>query len=419
MRESIEKKYQFLPNINKFLVFDIIRKNGPIPISEVIRFTRLSVPTVLKIVKDLTANNYIITKGKGESSGGRKPIIYEFNGNARFFIGIDFEIPKVRMISINLADHIIAQNSYTFNVKEDVTKIIDSLLSALHEIIRASKHKLNKRLAGIGIAISGFINSKEGVSISTPRMPHWKNVPIAKIIGDEFGVPVRLINDADASMMAEIKFGLEDMNDNLIYIAFNEGLGAGLLVNGKIISGKFGNAGLIGHTTVNAKGLQCICGNKGCLEMYASERGVLSMLRKKSLKNTKITLEKLTFKDVIKLYKKGDQAVINIFDEVAYYMGIGIANIVNLLEIGHIIIGGSIVEAGNKFLSTLKNEIQSHLQNILNVDLRLQFAKFNCEEAGAVGSIIPIASEYFKEPELKLNLQKIDTWGAYMHTSRY
>jgi len=422
IKRNIERKHLFLPNINKFLVFDIIRKHSPISISEIVRLTNLSVPTVVKILKELAAENYIKDNGKGESSGGRRPKLYKFNGDSRFIVGIDFEIPKVRIISVDLADRVIAQDSYSFNIHDDVEKILYILSSRLGEIIRASKGKSKKELIGIGLAISGFIDPKKGVSLSTPRMPHWKNVPIGQIIEREFAVPVLLINDTDARMMAEVEFGIKSMADNLIYVAFNEGLGAGLLINGELISGKFGNAGSISHITVNPSGPRCICGNRGCLEMYASERGVLKRIQEQFIfpeKGSILKTGKLTFDDVIELYKKGDEICVKVIEEASYYMGIGIANVVNLLEVDHIIIGGSIVKAGDAFLRMLKKDIQSHLQGILKVDLKLQFARLKDEEAGAIGALVPIISEFFKGPEFKLNSQKIEIWSAQIHAGRY
>ena len=417
VRKIIEKKQNFIPNINKHLVFDVIRKYGPTSISKIIKLTNLSIPTVLKIIKDLTNNNYINIKGKGESNGGRKPFIYDFNANARFFIGVEFEIPKVKIIAINLKDIIITRTKYNIIVSENSDTIVNNFISKLWQIKQKSEYITNGKLAGIGVAISGFIDSKKGISISTPRIPHWRNVAIGKYIEKKFNVPVYLINDADASMMAEIKFGLKGMIKDLIYINFNEGLGAGLLVNGNLIKGKYGNAGLIGHTTVNPNGLKCICGNKGCLETYASERGILSMVRHRYKKDDKKFMDELTFEEVIKLYQNGDPIVTEVFEKVLYYLGIGIANIINLLEIGHIIIGGSIVKAGNDFLNLLEQEIRSHLQNILKMDLVIEYSNFRHEEAGAIGAVIPIMNEFFKVPKLMLNKQESETLGTYVSTS--
>ncbi len=420
MKNTIQSKHQFLPNINKFLVFDAIRKKNPVSATEIVRLTNISKPTVMKILKELTFGHYIINDGKGESMGGRKPGLYKFNKDARYIIGVNFEIPKVRIISTDLGDHIITQKNYTFNIKDDVSNIIDKLKTSIGEVINESTRELRKNLIGIGIAISGFIDQKNGFSLSTPRMPQWKDVPLGKILQDEFKVPVRLINDTDARMMAEVEFGLKDMADNLIYVAFNIGLGAGLIVDGNLISGTYGNAGSISHTTVNPGGPLCICGNHGCLELYASERGILHRFQEQSGHEKDCTPSpgNISFMDIIKLYKDGDKRCARIFKDAAYYMGIGIANMVNLLEVDLVIISGSIIEAGNDFLSILQREVKSHLQGVLKTNLKFQFAKLKDDETGAIGATVPLVSDFFKEPELKLNSQIIEITNTQMLMNR-
>ncbi|MFW6138364.1 MAG: ROK family protein [Spirochaetota bacterium] len=420
MKGSVYRKHQFLPNINKFLVFDVIRKNSLISASELVRSTNLSMPTIIKILRDLEDSNYIKKDGKGESRGGRRPDLYRFNRDARYIIGVDFEIPKVRIISADLADRLIARKSYTFNINDELTTITDRLKSEIKEIISKSNTESKKDLIGIGIAISGFTDPKKGISLSTPRIPFWKNVPICRIIKEEFNVPVHLINNTDARMMAEVEFAIKELANNLIYVAFNEGLGAGLVVNGELISGRYGNAGAISHTTVNPKGPRCICGNSGCLELYASERGVLTRVKELLGKeeNPDLSPQKIDFKKVIALYKQGNRICTTVLEDAAYYMGIGIANVVNLLEVDRVIVGGSIVQAGKPFLNMLKKEIKSHLQGVLKSNLKIQFAKLKEEEAGAIGAMVPIISDFFKEPELKIKSQRIRITNTHIITNR-
>jgi predicted NBD/HSP70 family sugar kinase len=404
------------------MIFDTLRNYSSLAIADIVRLTNISKPTVVKVLAELAEEKYIIKGGKGESIGGRRPELYQFNHSVGFIVGVNFEIPKVKIVAVDLANRILEEKTYTVNLQENIPQIMNKLISSIHEIIGTVVKASPIRLIGIGVAISGYIAREEGISLSTPRIPQWKNVAIGEIFKKEYNVPVHLMNGANARMIAEIEYGnIKKASDNLIYIVFSEGLGAGILINGKLLRGKYGNAGNLSHITVNPEGPKCICGNHGCLECYASERGVIQ--RVKEIKRTSETHfgkldNDLTMNDIIRLFKEGDPICRRVFADMIKYMGIEIANIIKLLEVDLVVIGGSIVEAGEDFKSKLDHVIQANLQDMHRTSLSLEFAKLQDLEAGAIGATVQILSEFFKEPELRLHSQKIEFTNSMLHANQ-
>ncbi len=414
MNKQLELKSQFLPHINRYLVFNALKRHSPLSTDDIVRLTDISKPTVAKIIKELQQDNYVRSAGKGESVGGRKPDLYQFDAGARFILGVNFEIPKVRIIAVDLADNIITSESFSINIKQKQDTILEKLRFEIGTILEESTKISHKKLIGIGVSISGFIDQNTGVSLMTPRIPHWKNVPIVDFLTGSFNVPVRIINDTDAMTLAELEFGKQKIEDNLLYIAFTEGLGAGLVVNGELISGRFGNAGSISHMIVESGGPECICGNRGCLEVFASERGVLKNIRKdQAFRNKEITIEK-----VFELYKKGDQVCTKVMEEAAHYMSIGIANLITIFEVNQVVIGGSVVEAGENFLSILRENVESSLLDILKMDLSIEYAHLPDKNAGARGATIPLLKEFFKIPQLRISSQQIEVMNPSIAVGR-
>ena len=422
MRNTIKQKHLFLPSINKFLIYDALRKHRSLSIANIVKLTTISKPTVLKVLSELSEEKYIIKSGKGESIGGRRPELYQFNPSVGFIIGVNFEIPKVKIIAVDLANRILQELTYTVHVEEDISYIMSRLISNIKTIIDAVVKNSQIRMIGIGVSISGYIAQKEGISLSTPRMPQWKNVAISDTLKKEFNVPVGLMNGANARMIAEIEYGhMKRASENMMYIVFSEGLGAAILINGKLLRGKYGNAGNLSHLTVNKDGPKCICGKHGCLECYASERGVIQRVKEERRLSNEHYDEQdinLSIKEIIRLYKSGDSICTRVIDDMIDYMGIEIANIVKLIEIDLVVIGGSIIEAGEKFLSKLDHVVQANILDMHRTDLQLEFAVLPDLEAGSIGATVPILSEFFKEPELELVSEKMEITTSRLHANQ-
>ncbi len=411
MQKRVYNKSQFLPRINKYIVFKLLKQQDSLSVDNIVMGSGISKPTVTKILKELLQDDYIEIIGKGDSIGGRRPDLYKLKTDARIAIGVDIEIPRIRIVAVDLADNIIERKSFKIDTGSESPLIMEMILRAVDEVLNNANTRHRRKLIGIGVSISGFIDQVHGISLMTPRILNWKNVPIIDPFQKRFHVPVQLVNDTDSRALAEIEFGHHASidTDDLLYIAFNEGIGAAIFQSGELISGRFGNAGSISHQKVESHGKTCICGNSGCLETYASERGVIKnvidayrLQEKRSGDDGGISIE-----EIYSLYKEGDPVVCPVLEEAARYLGIGISNLITILESHTILIGGSIVSCGESFLKLVKDTIEKHVQPILREDLIVEYASLDDSYAGARGAVIPIQKEFFKGPELEINSKEI------------
>jgi glucokinase len=219
--------------------------------------------------------------------------------------------------------------------------------------------------SGIGIAIAGVLDSKNGILTSSPNLPHWKNVPLKSMIEDRLHLDTFLINDANAAALGEHRFGAGIGTQNLVYLTVSTGIGGGIIIDGNLYEGSTGSAGELGHMTIDVNGPRCNCGNYGCLEVLASgtavARGAVEHINKGAtslLNDMKENISDITAEDVAKAARQGDKLATEIIAGASYYLGIGLANIVNIFNPQVIVIGGGMSKMGGMLLTPAKEIVK-------------------------------------------------------------
>lgn len=303
---------------------------------EVEQATGLSRPTVLGMVRALEEAGLICRLGKRESSGGRTPFLYGINQEAWYAVGIDFEFPASRVMISDLKGNIVSSSRcplYKSSAKMEcecsAEQMISELLKQIQDVIDQAGVP-RERLLGIGMGMPGCINLKEGISVRFERIADWKNIEIVTRISEGTGLSVFMENDVHLLFRAEQELW-EERQDTL-FIAIRSGIGSAIFQRGHLIEGEYGNAGYIGHTVIEVDGPQCSCGNYGCLELYASERAI----RKKYEEKTGQRLESV--EEIADRAQAGETAATEILAEAGKYLGVGIGNAVNMLDINRIIV---------------------------------------------------------------------------------
>jgi glucokinase len=201
----------------------------------------------------------------------------------------------------------------------------------------------SRRLDGIGISGGGPLDPERGVILSVPNLPGWTDVPIAGILEDRLGAPARIENDANACAVAEWLRGAGRGSRNLVFLTCSTGIGAGLILDGKLYRGSRFLAGEAGHQVIVPGGLPCGCGNRGCLEAYASGAGIARRLE--ALRAAQPGLPR-TAREVVERARGGDAFSVRFLRETGEYLGMGLANIVFLLNPERIVLGTIAVGAG-------------------------------------------------------------------------
>lgn len=271
-------------------------------------------------------------------------------------------------------------------------RVIKRLASAISQAVKESGAGM-KGIGGISLAVAGIIDIKRGLITSAPNLPDWSNIRLGEILQDEFEVPAFLLNDGNAAALGEQRFGAGKGVDNLIYITVSTGIGGGLIINGELYNGTDGSAGEIGHMIVLADGPECNCGQHGCLEALASGTAIARLARerldegKQSILNEMVggEIETLTAEHVTKAAKKQDAVALSVVCEAAYYLGIGLSNLVNLFNPQVIVIGGGVSAMGEMLLSPARKSMQEHAFKLPASTVRVVKSKLT-PDAGILGA---------------------------------
>ena len=260
---------------------------------------------------------------------------------------------------------IIDKESFPTNVKRGFKKVIDEIFSTVQNVLLKNGIK-SEDLIGIGISCGGPLNSKKGTVNCPPNLPDWDNVPIVKMCEEQFGVKTVLCNDANACAVAEWRFGAGRGCENMIFLTFGTGMGAGLILDGKLYSGTNDMAGEVGHIRLRDDGPTGY-GKKGSFEGFCSGGGIrdlavitakeyISQGRKSVLFDNENDIEKLNAKNVAEAMYNGDGFATEVYEKCAEHLGRGLSVLIDILNPERIVIG-SIYERNSDFFNSRINEV--------------------------------------------------------------
>jgi glucokinase len=242
----------------------------------------------------------------------------------------------------------------------------------IERLIRLAGGPANIR--GIGICCPGPLNPKTGIVLNPPNLPGWRNVPLARLIKERFGLPAVVENDANAAGLAETLFGAAVRFRDIFYVTVSTGIGTGIIIDKKIYHGKNGVAGEGGHVTIDYRSpYLCGCGSRGCIEALASgpsiarrarvlleqEHGVPSALRTL----THGDLRQITPKMISDAARSGDDVARAILDETGFFLGAWLGGIVSLLDPEAIIIGGGVSQIGKPLFDRIRATVPQYTIN--------------------------------------------------------
>ncbi|MBY0203528.1 ROK family transcriptional regulator [Paenibacillus polysaccharolyticus] len=348
--------------INKSIVLDTIRRHAPLSRAKLSEVTGLNKATVSNLVADLISDELVQEIGPGESSGGRKPLMLLFRGTAGYAVGLELSVTRLKGVLTDLEGHIVAE--YAIDLEQhDATSVFEQLkLAASHLIKQAppSPHGV----IGIGIGVPGMVD-EQGTVLFAPNLK-WEMVPLRSMMEESFNLPVTIDNEANAGARGELNFGAGVGVRHLIYISAGIGIGSGIMVDGELYKGAWGYAGETGHMSIEAEGLPCSCGNRGCWELYASEKVYEHPDQQH--------LPAHTTKELIEHAQNGHQDVIALYNIIGRKLGVGITNIVNSFNPERIIIGGPLSEAKPWIESALKQVVEERTLPYHRRSLQVEWA---------------------------------------------
>lgn len=332
---------------NDSAVTHIIRRYGPISRADIARLTGLTPPTVTNITNRLFELGLLTEYKIGESSGGRRPLLLSFNSSVSQAVIVHIRTTKMVSYLVDPECNVIYQNT-----KPLAGLSHDEILEMMLGMIEECRQKSTAPVQGIGVVLRGPVRSQEGISVFCPNIG-WKNIPLKYIVEERFRLPVMIENDVRAFASGEFYYGPASEASNMVLLKVGHGIGAGIILGGKLYRGINDSAGEIGHTTVDIDGPICSCGNYGCLEALASEKALVERVIKgiKEGQSSRVTeliggdLSKLGPEEVYQAANEGDELATRTLAHGARYLGIGIANLVNIFNPELFVIGGGFAAA--------------------------------------------------------------------------
>lgn len=382
---------------NQNSIVEYLRKNGPTSKAKLSRVLKISKPTVAKNTEELLNEKILYEYGEGESSGGRKPLLIAFNPNYKFVLSLEINVNHPMIALYDLHGKILTKVRLSMLPTIKESAFLNKIYSEIEKMMKDEAIK-DDRIGVITVSTPGIINEETGDIYANPQFKDWEKVNLVKELKNRFNKKVIVKNDISMAALGEKHYGIGKNYKNLIYISSTLGIGAGLILNGKLYEGLNKAAGEIGYFVTKDQ----INSDQNLENEYAIPK-ILEKISDTLQENkdsllyemTGGDLKKLTLDRVVECINLADSYVLSIIDEAAIAYGIAINNISILLDLECVIIGGALAELGVYFIERIKEIIKKN--NPLKVEVMTCGLK---ENASLYGDYI-VGNEYITKHLIK------------------
>lgn len=342
---------------NTALLFATIWREDGISRADLARRTGLSRATVSDIVAEFLAAGAVTESEVAPSSGGRPPILLRFEDGWRHLIGVEMGASHVAGVRTDLRGRVLGAFQGDHDVAGDPAGTLAAIDTGIRDLLRLDP---TVPVLGVGLGVPSPLRAADDGRLAPHLFPRWIDVDLAGHLTRTHGLPVRLDNDANLGALAEHWWGAGRDVEDFAYIKVATGVGAGILIGGEIYRGATGIAGEIGHTTIDTHGPRCRCGLNGCLEAMVGSASLLQLAaaRVAGQPNPPVWSEgNPSIRAVIAGAHAGEPIARELIGGAGTALGIAIANLLNLVNPGRVILGGHLTEAGALLLDPLRAAI--------------------------------------------------------------
>jgi predicted NBD/HSP70 family sugar kinase len=372
MRTTIN--HELMRANNKRFILSAIRNFGPLSKKEIAARLGVSITSVTTFINELLAEAIIVSGGNAKSTGGRKSELFQSNPDAFYVAGVDIQVDRLVMLLLNSNGAIIQQDELPL-AQTDEWSATRRLPVALTDLCHKAALPATK-LVGLGIGVPGIVNQVTERIDFAPNLG-WKNVDLAALLPNQ--PPLIIENEANAAAIGEAHFGAARGIGNVIYVSIGAGLGTGLILNHQLFRGPNRLAGEFGHMTIERDGLSCRCGNRGCWEVYASNKAAIRRFEAYSGRKPE------NYEKLLALYQAGDPAATQAIDETLLYLGLGLTNLINGLNPEMVVLGGSIVRIKQLIYTDLLRNVKERCAELSFKEVNLRFSELD-HHAAALGA---------------------------------
>jgi N-acetylglucosamine repressor len=343
---------------NSRLVLSTIYNHGEISRVDISRLTELTRTTVSDVVNKFITDGLVAETGISPSRGGKRAILLSLIKDSRHLIGIDLAESEFRGAVVNLRGEVIHRVHSPVLERDG-----QAALALVYELIEKLLALTDRPILGIGIGTPGLMDPQKGV-VRTAVNLDWFDLPLGDLLRERFRLPIYIANDSQVAALAEYIFDNPDKVANLALIKAGRGIGAGIVLNGKLFYGDNSGAGEIGHVQIVENGERCRCGNFGCLETAVSTQALVK--KAKSIANSDglsvlnrlvSQPDEITTETVLQAFEAGDPAIQALIDETGCNLGIAVSHLVGGLNINLIVIAGSLARFGNRLTDAIQVKV--------------------------------------------------------------
>jgi glucokinase len=276
----------------------------------------------------------------------------------RAVIGVDLGGTNTRTALVGRDGDVLDKQSEETRAVEGHEKVIAKLIRNI-ERQRENAGRHGREVAAVGVGAPGVIHAQTGVVVKSPNFPDWNDLPLKKTLEGSLKLPVFIENDANAAALGEQWRGAAKDIGSMIFLTLGTGVGGGIVLDGRIWHGADGMAGEIGHMTIVPQGRTCGCGNTGCLEMYASSRGIVMTFKEMAVAHRpdEEARQEISSAQVYLAAREGDPPAVRAMQDMGRSLGIGIANLINIFNPEMVVIGGRVKDAWDLFIDATIGEI--------------------------------------------------------------
>ena len=392
--------HDYMRRKNLSLVFNTMRMSTELYTKrELQKSTELGWATISKSINELETKEFIteVDETADETSVtdvGRPAKKYDINSKKNLIIGIDINVDVIQAVVIDAKCRVLySKNTMIFEPERD------SILSAVKIIIKEALTEFGgdkTMFLGIGLSLMSVVDAKNGIAVYSQHVKNWKNINIKQIFEDEFELPVLIEHDPNCYAIAEMNVGIGRDYKNICFLRLFFGIGMSLIVNGEIYKGNAGTACEFGHMCMDINGPYCSCGNRGCIETYASISGIAARYREEANKtpgyrgisDRTADSDMAIMQKLSRAAKNGEELAQSYFENAAKMLGMSIGNLITLMNPDIVIIGGAFSEYYSLYLDKIIEIAKKTCWSYSEVNIKSSLLESNAAAIGAAALFI-------------------------------
>jgi predicted NBD/HSP70 family sugar kinase len=385
---------------DKALIFDIIRRSGPLSRAQIQQMVDLRPATISHVTRELISEGGIREAGLSDNPTGRKQILLEMNRDAGVILAVDCDAENIMVGALNYVP------AFIHPIHSEKTDLLHGAEGLVAQMFRCVREMMNaagiaqSSILGIGVGDPGMVDTQSGLSVMAATIDFWRNIPLRQLFEQEFGVRCVVVNNTRSRTIAEQMLGAGERSDDLIFVQYGRGIGAGIVSGGRMIQG-------------------CSWGSFGCIEALADIGAMEARLKKAIIsggfsvcvKMAGGDIDRITGWHVLEAARLGDKMSIVIAEEMAECLGRGIANLINLFNPSLILLDKRLALAGDLVLDQVNRTVkrQALAYSVQSVSCRFS----SLEDANLLGAALVVLEDKFEVPTVKPRL-----FGADRHAEK-